>query len=84
MTEEIKETKDQCNCIVHCECVRKFIIVALGSFVGVFCALSLFACLHKPPMGPCPLKNPPGVEHQQQNKDFHGDFDKKPPVKDRD
>ena len=63
MTEESKE---QCKCFVHCECIRKFFIVALGSFVGVFCALSLFAALHRPPM-PCPMKmkmHPP-VEHQQ-------------------
>lgn len=31
---------------------KKFLTVALGSFVGVFCALSLFALLHKPPMHP--------------------------------
>ena len=69
MTEEIRETeqKDKCSCFVHCECIRKFLIVALGSFVGVFCALSLFAALHKPPF-PCPMKmkmHPP-IEHEQQ------------------
>ena len=65
MTEEIKETQE-CKCVLHCECVRKFFIVALGSFVGVFCALSLFAALHRPPM-PCPMKfkNHPPIEHQQ-------------------
>lgn len=76
MTEEIQETKE-CKCFVHCECVRKFFIVALGSFVGVFCALCLFAALHKPPCkGPCPIgpkMNAP-VEHQQKfnHKDFKG------------
>lgn len=51
MTEEQNyETQEQCNCICKSKGFRKFLIVALGSFVGVFCALSLFAALHKPPM----------------------------------
>ena len=58
MSEEIKATeeKDCCVCkLIKCESCRKFLIVALGTFVGVFCALSLFAALHKPPvMGPVP------------------------------
>ena len=77
MTEEIQETvetKDSCKCFVHCECVRKFFIVAFGSFVGVFCALSLFAALHKPPF-PCPMKmkmHPPvPVEQQIPPMDDH-------------
>ena len=49
MSEEIKETKE-CKCFCHSEGFRKFLTVALGTFVGVFCALSLFAALHKPPM----------------------------------
>ena len=50
---EVKEEK--CNCFCHSKGFRKFLVVALGSFVGVFCALSLFAALHKPPMMmPCP------------------------------
>ena len=53
MSEEIKaaEEKDCCVCkLIKCESCRKFLIVALGTFVGAFCALSLFAALHKPPM----------------------------------
>ena len=51
---EVKEEK--CNCFCHSKGFRKFLVIALGSFVGVFCALSLFAALHKPPMmvPPCP------------------------------
>lgn len=30
--------------------LKKFTVVALGTFVGGFCAISLFAALHKPPM----------------------------------
>ena len=40
----------------ECLCKRKefkgFLVVAFGSFVGVFCALSLFCALHKPAMPP--------------------------------
>lgn len=50
---EVKEEK--CNCFCHSKGFRKFLIVATGSFVGVFLALSLFAAVHKPPMMmPCP------------------------------
>ena len=53
MTEEIKNVdvkEEKCNCICQSKGFRKFLIVAGGTFVGVFCALSLFAALHKPPM----------------------------------
>ena len=52
MTEEVKNAEIQQECF----CKKKFkdvVAIAIGSFVGVFCALSLFAALHKPPM-PCP------------------------------
>ena len=51
MSEEIKnETEVKPTCICQSKGFRKFLTIALGSFVGVFCALSLFAALHKPPM----------------------------------
>ena len=50
MTEEIIETKkEECNCFCKSEGFRNFVVVATGTFVGVFCAISLFAALHKPP-----------------------------------
>lgn len=51
MTEEmIKETqKEECKCFCKSEGFRNFVVVATGTFVGVFCAISLFAALHKPP-----------------------------------
>ena len=55
MSDEIKTEKEH-KCICQSEFFRKFLVVALGSFVGVFCALSLFAALHKPPMPPCPFR----------------------------
>ena len=64
MSDEIKETEvKECNCFCHSKGFRKFLTIALGTFVGVFCALSLFAALHKPPMPmpypcarPCPIQ----------------------------
>ena len=53
MSEEIKKVEEKCCCVckfVKCEECKKFLIVALGTFVGAFCALSLFFALHKPPM----------------------------------
>lgn len=57
---EVKEEK--CNCFCHSKGFRKFLIHALGSFVGVFFALTLFAALHKPPMmmPPMPMGCPCG------------------------
>ena len=55
MSEENKivEVKNECFC--QSKGLRKFLTIALGTFVGVFCALSLFSALHKPKMPPCPF-----------------------------
>ena len=59
MSDEIKETEvKECNCFCHSKEFRKFLTIALGTFVGVFCALSLFAALQKPPMV-IPAHHPP-------------------------
>ena len=54
MSDEIKTNNEEkeTKCFCQSKGFRKFLVVALGSFVGVFCALSLFAALHKPPMMP--------------------------------
>ena len=44
MTEE----KQECKCMLQCECFKKFLVVMMGSFIGVFFALSLFAAVNKP------------------------------------
>ena len=85
---EVKEEK--CNCFCHSKGFRKFLVVATGSFVGVFLALSLFAALHKPPMPvPCPcgchggyhamMKHPPRFDRDLGAKkgDFHKEMMKK-------
>ena len=76
---EVKE--ETCKCICKSEWFRKTLVIALGSFVGVFSALSLFAALHKPPVfKPIPygMKRP----CQCQMYHFHkggsrGDFHRK-------
>jgi len=71
MADEVKveETKE-CKCFCKSEGVKKFVIVALGTFVGMYAALSLFAATHKPPF--CKIKGHhkrPAIEHRH---DFHG------------
>lgn len=78
MNVEIKEEK--CNCFCHSKGFRKFLITATGTFVGVFCALSLFAALHKPPMMmPCPchrmMMPPMAYPCPQFNKGMHKPMD---------
>ena len=53
MTEEVKITNEGNNehkCICQNEGFRNFLTIALGTFVGVYCALCLFSAIHKPPM----------------------------------
>ena len=51
MTDEIKNVEQtEVKCLCQSKGFRKFLVIASGTFVGVFCALSLFAALHKPPM----------------------------------
>jgi len=92
---ELKE--ETCNCICKSKSFRNFLIVAGGTFVGAFCALSLFVALHKPPMPmPYPAHGPymrPMIaqphhfyKHHKDRKEFykkmeHKKFDKKAPVK---
>ena len=60
MSDEQKvtiETKEECKCCCKSKAVRKFLVIALGTFVGVYSALCLFTALHRPmmpPQGPCP------------------------------
>ena len=59
MADENKCTEEKKHgCVIECECLRKFLIVALGTFVGVYLALSLFALVHRPQM-PCACSKPP-------------------------
>lgn len=74
MTEENKgvneEVKNTCFC--QSKGFRKFLTIALGTFVGVFCALSLFAALHKPPMPPCPFAHGPMMRPAMHSQQYYG------------
>ena len=88
MTEEIKLETKECKCICQSQAFKNIVTIATGSFIGVFCALSLFAALHKPPMPvPCPFKGMPMepvilqphhyeryAGHFHPQKDFHQKF----------
>jgi len=80
------------KCICQNETVRKIFVIAVGTFVGVYAALSLFAATHRPPMmRPCPMAygmRPPMAapcpfhRHHHFDKKFIGD--KKDFIKDID
>ena len=53
MSEEVKITEEkECKCFCQSEGFKRFLSIALGTFVGVYAALSLFTAIHKPPMVP--------------------------------
>ena len=67
MNEEIKSA--ECN--QECFCKKRFkdaLVIAIGSFVGVYCALSLFAALHKPSY---PMMNPNRAMYHQYGGFHH-------------
>ena len=79
MTEEIQNVETE-TCICKNKTFRKILVIATGTFVGVFCALSLFAALHKPPMMP-PAAFGGGFArpcHCHQHFDRRGDFERGP------
>ena len=51
MSNENETIKNE-TCFCKSEGFKKFVVVSLGTFVGGFCAISLFTALHKPPMMP--------------------------------
>ena len=87
MTEEVKvtneENKNENKCFCQNKAFRKFLVIALGTFVGVYGALTLFAATHRPPMMP-PCAgfrgfNPPPVVMMQcpcRHKHHFGKFQK--------
>ena len=90
MSDEIKVTEEkECKCFCHSKGFRKFLTIALGTFVGVYAALCLFTALHKPPMMP-PMAGPYGFQggcpcaimqhhHKHFKGDKQGDFQKHQP-----
>ena len=74
MSEEKKEVQE-CKCFCKSEGFRKFLITSLGTFVGVFLALSLFAALNKP-CPPCPYFGFNQPVPMQGHFRHHGNFHK--------
>ena len=77
-----EEEKIETKCFCQNKAFRKFLVIALGTFVGVYAALSLFAATHRPPMRPCPMgfggpapvvAPSPFHKHHHFNKDFKED-----------
>lgn len=68
MSEEIKTAQEN-KCFCQSPFFKKFSTIALGTFVGGFCAISLFAALNKPPMMPmAPMMMPKaGFHHMMHN-----------------
>lgn len=71
MSDEIKEIKQE-KCFCKSEGFRKFLVVSLGTFVGGFCAISLFAALNKPPMYPMiPMMRGANMGHHHMMHGHH-------------
>lgn len=81
MSDENKIVEEKHTCLCQSKGFRKFLIVAGGTFVGAFLALSLFAALHKPPMPmPCPCGCQQMVRpcmHHHFDRGYRGNFHKK-------
>lgn len=71
------ETKEEHKCFCQSKGFRKFIVIALGTFVGVYSALCLFTALHRPPMMPPQFGMAPGCPCMRQMiHKHHHHFDK--------
>ena len=79
MTEENKIVEVKNECLCQSKWFKKFLVKALAVFVGTYCALSLFAALHKPPMPPCPygkmMRPPIHQMHHMKKFDKQKKFD---------
>ena len=64
MTNEIQQTQETCIC--KSKGFKNFVCIALGTFVGAFCALNLFAALNKPPIF---MPMPHHFQHQHHMMD---------------
>lgn len=74
MTDESKNVEVQHECFCR-KRVKDIVAIAVGSFIGVYCALSLFTALHRPP---CPMMmNPYMMHHPMMYHQMQPDF---PPI----
>ena len=74
---------EECKCFCRSDWFKKFTAVTLGSFIGVYCALCVFAALHKPPMMyPHHFNKPPmGYHHMHKAPHFNGPMMPERPMK---
>lgn len=93
MSDEIKVTTEEkeAKCFCQSKGFRKFLTIALGTFVGVYAALCLFTALHKPPMmapaapfgggmrNGCPCHVMHHHHFNKTDRGVRGDFQAQPP-----
>ena len=69
----MKDVENNVEIKQECFCQKRFkdvLAIAIGSFIGVYCALSLFAAIHKPP---CHMMHHHfGPYHMMQWQMMHG------------
>lgn len=87
MTEEVKNEEIKQEIQHECFCRKRLkdvFVIALGSFIGVYCALSLFSAIHRPRFNPPPMYQY-GMQYHHRifpqdmmkyNKHYHGNFEK--------
>ena len=74
---EEKETKHCCVCkALKSEFTKKVVAIALGTFIGVYCSLSLYGTVHKPKFHKMPKFEQQQMHHGsfEHKKTHHGDF----------
>jgi len=78
--KQTKENECVCKCFLKSEFLKKVLAIALGTFIGVYGSLSLFAATHKPPIKKFHRMEhvmPPMHHHPHMNNGpagFHHDF----------
>lgn len=66
------QIKEENVCLCKSKGFKNLVTVIVGSFIGGYCAISLFVGLHKPPMPPMGFNQPmPPMMHQNFKKPRH-------------
>lgn len=82
MSEEIKAIGKEQTCFCKSELFQRTLAVTIGSFIGVYFALSLFCAMHKPPMmmhhhwgyGQIPMQHRVMHDNFKKHDRFNKDF----------
>ena len=72
--KDVEQEKKECNC-EFCRVAKKVLTIAIGTFIGFYCAMSLFYLMHRPTvMCPChKFKKPYGIERFEHRGKFQGE-----------